>query len=91
MEKYLWQGRRLFLSRLFIRNYGDEKMDNQNTTTTLLIIASAGLAIAGIIFLLVAIFDEDKDNWMLISALVCVILSNLFNVIRTQFNNTKNQ
>ncbi len=57
----------------------------------MLIIASAGLAIAGIIFLLVAIFDEDKDNWMLISALVCVILSNLFNVIRTQFNNTKNQ
>ncbi len=66
-------------------------MDNQNTTTTLLIIASAGLAIAGIIFLLVGIFDEDKNNWMLISALVCILLSNLFNLIRTQFNNTKNQ
>ena len=66
-------------------------MDNQNTTTTLLIIASAGLAIAGIIFLLVGIFDEDKNNWMLISALVCILLSNLFTLIRTQFNNTKNQ
>lgn len=57
----------------------------------MLIIASAGLAIAGIIFLLVGIFDEDKNNWMLISALVCILLSNLFNLIRTQFNNTKNQ
>lgn len=65
-------------------------MDNMNTNT-LLIIASIGLAVAGIIFLLVAIFDEDKNNWTLFSALGCVILSNLFNIIRTQLNNTKNQ
>lgn len=60
-------------------------MDNK-TINTLLIIVSAGLAIAGIIYLLVAIFDEDKDNWLLVSALFCVLLSNLFNIIRVQFN-----
>ncbi len=60
-------------------------MDNK-TINTLLIIVSAGLAIAGIIYLLVAIFDEDKDNWLLVLALFCVLLSNLFNIIRVQFN-----
>lgn len=59
---------------------------NQKTTNTLLLIASAGLAIAGIIFLCVEIFGETKSNWELCSAIVCVLLSSLFNVIRVSFN-----
>ena len=59
---------------------------NKKKTNTLILIASAGLAIAAIIFLCVAIFDEAKSNWVLYSALVCVVLSNLFNVIRASFN-----
>lgn len=56
---------------------------NKKKTNILILIASAGLAIAAIIFLCVAIFGEEKSNWVLYSALVCVVLSNLFNVIRT--------
>lgn len=59
---------------------------NKKKTNTLILIASVGLAIAGIIFLCVAIFGETKSNWPLSSALVCVVLSNLFNVIRASFN-----
>lgn len=59
---------------------------NKKKTNTLILIASAGLAIAAIIFLCVAIFGGANSNWVLYSALVCVVLSNLFNAIRTSFN-----
>ena len=59
---------------------------DKKKTNTLILIASVGLAIAAIIFLCVAIFGETKSNWALYSALVCVVLSNLFNVIRASFN-----
>lgn len=58
---------------------------NQKEINTLLVIASMGLAIAAIIFLCVAIFGEGNSNWVLYSALVCVVLSNLFHVIRASF------
>lgn len=58
-------------------------------TNTLLLIASAGLTAAGIIFLLMAIFEEDKSNWVLASALFCILLSNLFNIVRMQLNRKK--
>lgn len=59
---------------------------NQKEINTLLVIASVGLAIAAIIFLCAAIFGGAKDNWAISSTLVCVVLSNLLNVIRTSFH-----
>ena len=56
-------------------------MDNK-TIKTLFVIASAGLAIAGIIFLCISIFGDKSNNNSLIAALGCIALSNLFNVIR---------
>lgn len=48
----------------------------------LFIIAQVGLAVAGILFLCVAIFSDEKDNTSLCAALACIIISNLFQVIR---------
>lgn len=52
----------------------------------LLFIACIGLTVGGIIFLLVALFGENKSNWVLASALFCILLSNLFNIVRIQLN-----
>lgn len=62
---------------------------DRKKTNTLLLIASAGLAVAGIIFLFVEIVGEDKSNWVLASALFCILLSNLFNIVRMQQNRKK--
>lgn len=62
---------------------------NQKEINTLLVIAGVGLAIAAIIFLCAAIFGGTKDNWAFSSALVCVVLSNLLNVIKTSFHKKK--
>lgn len=59
---------------------------DKKTVNTLLSISSIGLAVAGIIFLCLAMFGENESNWTLCSALACVALSNLFNVIRNYFN-----
>lgn len=56
------------------------------TSNMLLTIAGGALAIGGLIILLISIFGETKDNWTLGSALVAIILSNLFNIIRFQMN-----
>ena len=48
----------------------------------LLIIASLGLIAAGVIFLCVNIFDRNETTTPLAIAVVCILLSNLFNVIR---------
>lgn len=55
----------------------------------LFIIVSVLQTLSGIIFLLVSIFGEEKNNWYLVSALFCILLSNLFNIIRVQFNKQK--
>ena len=49
---------------------------------TLFIIASFGLIVAGAIFLCVSIFDGNETTTPLAIALACILLSNLFNVIR---------
>lgn len=56
----------------------------------LLLIASAGLLIATVIFLGISIFDGSKDTGMLSWALFCLLLSNLFNLIRSH-NKEKNE
>ena len=48
----------------------------------LLIIASLGLIAAGVIFLCVSIFDGNETTTPLAIAVVCILLSNLFHVIR---------
>ena len=48
----------------------------------LFIIASLGLIAAGVIFLCVNIFDGNETTTPLAAALACILLSNLFNVIR---------
>ena len=48
----------------------------------LLIIASLGLIAAGAIFLCVSIFDGQETTTPLAAALACILLPNLFNVIR---------
>ena len=48
----------------------------------LLIIASLGLIAAGAVFLCVSIFDGQETTTPLAAALACILLSNLFNVIR---------
>ena len=44
----------------------------------LLIIASVGLAVAGVIFLVIAFTGKFDGTW----PLACIVLSNLFNIIR---------
>ena len=48
----------------------------------LFIIASLGLIVAGAIFLCVSIFDGQETSTPLAAALACILLSNLFNIIR---------
>ena len=48
----------------------------------LFIIASLGLILAGAIFLCVSFFDGNETTTPLAIAVVCTLLSNLFNVIR---------
>lgn len=57
---------------------------NQKTSNTLLLIASGALAIGGIVLLCTSIFSESKDTWTLSFALMAILLSNLFHLIRFQ-------
>ena len=54
----------------------------KKTLNKLFIIASLGLIAAGEIFLCVGIFDGQETSTPLAAALACILLSNLFNVIR---------
>lgn len=51
----------------------------------LLLVSSGGLAVAGIIFLFISMFGY-RNGWSLCTAMVCVLLSNLFNIIRCQLH-----
>lgn len=55
----------------------DSKLKNK-----LLAIASAGLSISGIIFLCLSIFSEVKNTVFLNVSLACIVLANLFNIVR---------
>ena len=60
-------------------------MDNK-TICTILLIASAGLFVAGMIYLLLAIFYENESSW---EFLTCIVLANIFNLIRISLNKKK--
>ncbi len=59
---------------------------NKKQTNTLLLAASVGLDAVGIVFLLAAMFGAEKRNWVLASALFCILISNLFAIIHMQRN-----
>ena len=48
----------------------------------LLIIASIGLAAAGVIFLVISFTGTFDGTWPLAASLICIVLSNIFNIIR---------
>lgn len=48
----------------------------------LLIIASIGLAAAGVIFLVISFTGKFGGTWPLAASLICIVLSNIFNIIR---------
>lgn len=56
----------------------------------LFIIASLGLLIAGGVFLCISIFDGNETTVPLSIALACVLLANLFNILR-QMNHKKKE
>ena len=63
-----------------------EKSEGENEMKKILnrlfVIASLGLIVAGAIFLCVSIFDGNETTTPLAAALACILLSNLFHVIR---------
>ncbi len=59
---------------------------NKQMRNTLLMIASAGSAVGGLILILTQILSETKDNSILYIAVMAILLSYLFNMIRSQGN-----
>lgn len=49
----------------------------------LLWVASIGLAVSALIFILVALCSDAEPEWILPAALFCCVLSNLFHLIRS--------
>ena len=63
----------------------DKKMYNTWMTVTSLV-----MAVIGLIFILVSIFDDHAGSSVLIIGLLFVVAGNLFNVVRMH-QNKKNQ
>ena len=59
---------------------------NKKLCSKWMIIASLVLGLAGLVFILVSVFDADASNAMLIIGMLCITAGNLFNVIRMQQN-----
>ncbi len=59
------------------------------TLNILLVIASVGLAVAALIFICIAVFCDEVAAWILPAGLICCVLSNLFNIIRSTMSKNK--
>lgn len=57
----------------------------------LLMIASIGLILLGIIFLIISFIDKSSKNPYLSVSLLCVILANIFSIIRNYQGKPKNR
>ena len=57
---------------------------NKQMRNTLLMIASAFSAVGGLILILTQIVSETKDNTLLFISVMAILLSYLFNMVRTQ-------
>lgn len=55
----------------------------------LFFISSIGLSISALIFIFISVFSNEKSEWILPVGLLCVVLSNLFNVFRCMLCKTK--
>ena len=62
---------------------------DKKTTDKLLLIASVLLLIAGAILLCVSIFEQGGNTFYLAWAASCILLANLFNIIRRANNKKK--
>lgn len=58
----------------------------EKTLNTLFVIASMGLAVSALIFILISIFSDTQSEWILPAGLFCCALSNLFNLIRSMLS-----
>lgn len=58
---------------------------DKNLINKLLLISSCGLMIAGVIFLMILLWEGVKSRLLLGSALGCIVLANLFHIIKNQF------
>ena len=54
---------------------------NKKTLNMVLMIVTAGLGIAGLVFVLISIFTEHHS---LMPGMLCIVLGNLCNLIRMQ-------
>lgn len=54
----------------------------KNILNKLLITASVCLALAGVIFLIISFTGKFDGTWPLAASLACIVLSNIFNIIR---------
>lgn len=57
----------------------------------LLMIASIGLILSGIIFLIISFIDKSSKNPYLSVSLLCVVLANIFSIIRNYQGKTRNR
>ena len=57
----------------------------------LLMIASIGLILSGIIFLIISFIDKSSKNPYLSVSLLCVILANIFSIIRNYQGKPRNR
>ena len=62
---------------------------DKKTTDRLLLIASVLLLIAGAILLCVSIFGQSETTFYLAWASACILLANLFNIIRRANNKSE--
>lgn len=56
-------------------------MENK-TLNRLFVVAILGLEIAGLIFVGLSIFGKGTSGWTLPAGLFCVVLGNIFNLVR---------
>lgn len=55
---------------------------NKKIMNRLFLIASIGLIVASLIFMIVDISGDNGPEWLWPASMFCLILSNLFNLIR---------
>ena len=49
---------------------------------TLFIIGCVGLIVSAFIFIIIVIISKEERVWALSAGFICIVLSNLFNVVR---------
>ena len=54
---------------------------NKNVIYKLLVVSRCGLMAAGVIFLIISLVWYTGNKWIIILALGCILLSNLFYIV----------